>query len=99
MRRDSAYWLQEDDPTDQILAFDENIESRNGAHILELCRAIVKQHAAQMIDCVVVDAQTAHAIISVYDNLSAANQAKYAAMKDVVRMGEIAWAVIARSKG
>jgi len=98
MPHDGPYWLQEDDPTDQTLAFDQDIQSRDGAHILEICRAIVKKHAAQMVDRVVVDAQTANAIISVYDNLNAANQAKYAAMKDVVRMGEIAWAVLARSK-
>ncbi len=93
-----TYWLQEDDPTDLILAFDQDIKSRDGAHILEICRAIVKRHAAQMVDRVVVDAQSANAIITVHDNLSAANKAKYAAIKDVVRMGEIAWAVLAQSK-
>lgn len=92
------YWLQEDDPTDQILAFEQDIESRDGAHILEICRAIVKRHAAQMVDGVVVDVQTANAITSVYDNLNAKNQAKYAGTMSVVRMGELAWELIARSK-
>ncbi len=93
-----TYWLQEDDPTDLILAFDQDIKSRDGAHILEICRAIVKRHAAQMVDGVVVDAQTANVIVSVHDNLNPANRAKYAEMKNIVRMGELAWAVLAQSK-
>ena len=93
-----TFWLQEDDPSELVLAFDQDIASRDGAHILEICRAIVKRHAAQMIDGVIVDAQTANAIVSVHDSLNAVNQAKYAGMKSVVRMGEVAWELVARAK-
>lgn len=92
------YWLQEDDPREIRACFDQDIQSKGGAHIIEICRAVVANHAAKTIDGVLMDAQSANAIITVYDALSARNQAKYAAMTNVVRMGEIAWESLARAR-
>jgi hypothetical protein len=92
------HWLQEEDPREIRACFDQDIQSKGGAHIIEMCRKIVANHAAKMIDGVLVDAQSANAIITVYDALGARNQAKYGAMTNVVRMGELAWELIARSR-
>jgi len=92
------YWLQEDDPREILACFDANVQSRDGAHVVELCREIVKAHGAQLIDGVVVDVQSANIIVTTYDGLSEKNRATFVARRSVESMGALAWNVICRAK-
>jgi hypothetical protein len=66
------------------------IPSLSGEHIVELCRAIVTDHAAQCIDGVLVDVLTASAILKLADTLNAKNRENFLAMRSVTRMGHVA---------
>jgi hypothetical protein len=56
-------------------------------------RDIVSQHQYQFINGVLVDAQSANAILTVYDHLSPALQVKYLEYP-VDRMAAIAWQLV-----
>lgn len=60
---------------------------------IDKCREIIKSHQFQEINGVVVDAQTARAIITVYDALSPENQEKFASMS-IGKMSSIAWKLV-----
>ena len=67
------------------------------AERLELFRRIVRNHQCEEVDGLMIDAQTANAVCSVYDNLKPANQDKFISM-DIGSIGLIAWEVLSRSK-
>ena len=62
---------------------------------IEQIRRIVEQHQYEEVDGVLVDAQTAQAIVAVYDALKPENQVKFAAM-DVTRAGLVAWKLVSK---
>lgn len=61
-------------------------------------REILTTMTAKRIDGTLVDAFTASAIVSVYDNLSEENQRKFAEL-NARKMSETAWKLVAKSKG
>ena len=66
--------------------------------IIEVARRIVANHSAEEIDGLLLDAQTANAIVQVHDALNPTNQAKFAAMP-LALMVDTAWKLIERSHG
>ncbi len=58
-------------------------------------RKMVVDHTSWLIDGVIVDVQTAHAIIVVYEALKPVNQAKFM-NEPIDRMGELAWKCLAK---
>lgn len=64
---------------------------------IDLCREIVDEASGMEIDGVLVDMQSANAIVSVYENLSEPNQAKFIEYP-IVRMGMIAWELVDKAK-
>ena len=64
---------------------------------LELFRRIVRDHQCEEVDGIMIDAQTANAVCTVYDNLQPANQDKFISM-DIGSIGIIAWEVLSKSK-
>jgi hypothetical protein len=70
--------------------------SNGDPHVITLLRDAARGQWRK-ISGVVVDATTAHAILTVYDALSPANQARLAAMP-IARMATIAWQLL-RPKG
>ncbi len=60
---------------------------------LEALRRIVAEHQAAKVEGVVVDVQTANAILKVYGAVNEANQEKLLSVS-VTKMGLIAWAVV-----
>jgi len=60
---------------------------------IDWVRDVVDHHQAHVIDSIVLDAFTASAIITVYDALGPANQAKYEGYHVGV-MAEIAWKLV-----
>jgi hypothetical protein len=57
---------------------------------IELMRAIVRDHQAEEIDGMLVDATTANLCIKIHDALSEINRAKFAAMP-LARMVDVVW--------
>lgn len=68
--------------------------SQGGEHIIQLCRNIVERHAALEIDGTIMDAWTAAAVVTLADNLSPKQRAKFIAMRTPVRMGTTAQTVV-----
>lgn len=66
--------------------------------IIAACRAVVERRSAAEVDGVLIDVQTAHAIVTVYDSLSPHN--RQTLMKrwgtDVYRLGDFCWKLIGR---
>lgn len=61
------------------------------------CRRIVKNHQWEFLEDVVIDAQTANAIVVVYDALNEENKAKFTSIP-LERMGITAWKILSRPK-
>lgn len=60
---------------------------------ITVIRQIVEQKQCQKVDGVLLDLTSAGAIMAVYNNLSAENQVKYAAMQ-VDTMARLAWKLL-----
>lgn len=73
------------------------IRSESAEHVVELCRRIVADHAAQCIDGVLVDAWTAAAIVQLADGLNETNRAKFLGRRAVAAMGKVAQDVCFRA--
>ncbi len=56
-------------------------------------RGIVREHTAREVEGVLVDVQTANAIVTLYDALNAENQ-EYLESLSMERMGVIAWRLV-----
>jgi hypothetical protein len=61
--------------------------------MIDTIRQIVREHQAQEIDGVLVDATTANCIVNVHDALNDENKAKLEAMS-IVRMAEVCWELV-----
>lgn len=72
--------------------------STSGEHIVDLCREIQQGHAAKCIDGVLVDVQTAVAIVTVANNLNELNRAKFMQRRTVESMGKLAQEICFRAK-
>lgn len=73
------------------------IHSESAEHVVDLCRKIVANHAAQCIDGVLVDAWTAAAIVQLADGLNEKNRAKFLSRRTVAAMGKVAQEVCFRA--
>jgi len=62
----------------------------NFNNYIEACRWILKEHQYLTIDDTIIDAQTANAIITVYDTLNEYNQGK-ALFIHIKRFAKFAW--------
>lgn len=60
---------------------------------IDKCRKILKEHQCRKIAGVMVDASTAHVIVTVHDALSEENAAKFAEF-EIVRMADVAWKLV-----
>lgn len=71
-----------------------------GKEKIQKCREIVKEHQAEEIDGVLMDAFTASAVVQVYDALNDENKEKLEGVmeEDIVRATKMVWASIKRSK-
>lgn len=56
-------------------------------------RGIVREHTAREVEGVLVDVQTANAIVTLYDAINAENQ-EYLESLSMERMGVIAWRLV-----
>lgn len=72
------------------------VKSNDGLHIIELCREIVRDFSMKTIDGVIMDVQTANAIVTVYDNIDDSRKQKLINSNNVAKIGEIAWKVLAK---
>lgn len=68
----------------------EYVESRSGAHVIELCRAAARRERILVVDMVLLDGQTAGRIVSFYDRLSNDKQAKLLGRRDLLEIARIA---------
>lgn len=59
--------------------------------------AIVNEHSAMEIEGVLVDVQSANAILTVYDALSPKNRVKFI-NRSVTEMGHLAWELLDRAR-
>jgi len=57
---------------------------------IEACRHIIRHHQCLVIDTVLIDVQTANAIITVYDALSEENKEK-ALFIPIVKLANFCW--------
>jgi hypothetical protein len=62
---------------------------------ITVCRRIVANMSAEKHDGILIDAQSAQAVVSVHDALSPEKRAKFATMP-VARACDVAWKVLAR---
>lgn len=66
-------------------------------YLLDRLRAIVDSHGAQEIEGVLVDPQSANAILQVYDALSERNRVNFI-NRGVTEMGRLAWTLISKAR-
>lgn len=64
-------------------------------NLIDRARAIVAAHSAEEIDGVLLDVQTAAAIVTVHDALNETNRAKFAALTLPV-MAAVAWKLVTK---
>lgn len=75
--------------------------STEGQKIIDRCRGIVEAHQAEKVDGVFIDATTAHAVVQVYDAVSAAAREKLCLMMEkegIVNTVGFVWKLVERSK-
>lgn len=60
---------------------------------ITICREILAQHEARLVDNLWVDVQTANAIVTVYDALNETNKLKFATWS-ILRMADAAWKLV-----
>jgi hypothetical protein len=72
-----------------------------GQEVIVKCREIIKEHQADKVDGVFVDATSAHAIVQVYDALSSKARDKLCEMMEnegVVKTTHFVWKLIAKTR-
>jgi hypothetical protein len=65
-------------------------------NVIDTLRHIIEQHNAQEIDKLLVDVQSANAVVSVHDKLNPQNQHKFTQL-NIRTMVDVAWKLIGRS--
>ena len=90
----------EEKPGDEEHEGTEDIESiedekSDDDNRIKMMRDIVDSHQAKKIDGTMVDAMSANAIVTVYDQLSDENKKNFAKMP-VAKMGDMAWKIITK---
>ena len=78
---------------EQIKREARNVPGKVKLSMIDTLRCIVRDHQAEEIDGVLVDATTANCIINVHDALNDTNRAKLSAMP-IVRMARVCWKLV-----
>ena len=60
---------------------------------IKACKRIVKRHSAEEIDGILVDVQSANAIVTVYKYIGKRNKSKFIDMP-IQRMSDISWRLL-----
>lgn len=82
---------------DQVQTIESVRAADPGLAKIDKFRQIVREHAMMKVDGVRVDAQSANAVITVYDSLRPDNQRKFAKFP-VLKMCKIAWLLLKPKK-
>lgn len=72
-----------------------------GQKVIDRCRGIVEAHQAEKVGGVFIDSTTAHAVVQVYDAVSASAREKLCLMMEkegIVNTVGFVWKLIERSK-
>jgi len=63
--------------------------------LIDTCRQVLVDRQYQTVDGMLLDAQTANAIVTVHDNLNATNRAKFLA-RPTPQVAHLAWSILER---